>query len=649
MRNLLISSFALSTIAFSAFSQTIMEVGKQKVSKDEFVQMYERNSIKGKVDYSEPAVRDYISYYVLYRMKLQEAKELRLDTVSSVKKEMEMYKQQLAQSYLKDKSITEKLAKEAYERMQHEIEVAHIFDPFPMNGDVPEAAKYIKGYYDEIKKGQMSFEEAAKKYSKDLSSAKNGGYLGYITALQADYKFEDKFYNTPVGTISEPFKSTIGWHIVKVINKRPNQGQVQIQQILISALPSATPEKRKEAETKVAELQSALKNGESFDELVAKFSDDKFSKSKNGVLAPFRSGDVAKELEIAAFGLKNAGDIAGPIKTEFGYHFIKLVKKIPLGTYEEMQDELLRKLDVDDRTLAANNAREEAVRKSYKYIQQQQQLDALKNLAKTNNEIFTKDPDNQLDHKAQLFQIDGKKFTIGDFVSYVNSVNKGRPLMKNNTDKMIDDLYNGYVNKNINEIRLSKLETENSEYRRLLNDYNDAILIFDLTSNKIWKRANDDTLGLNDFYQKNQAKYYWEPGFRGQIYQSKNKASLEALVKKINQGVSPNKAYEELIMHPSEPAPITTQSGRYISKKYGFNTSALKVDTPSTITEDNGTYTLAIPSEIFTTNTPKTLEEAKGYIVSDYQEYLETEWKASMQKKYPVKINESVLKTVFKK
>jgi peptidyl-prolyl cis-trans isomerase SurA len=650
IRKALISSILLATVSFSTIAQTILEVGNQKVSKQDFLKMYEKNSIKGKVDYSESAIKDYLNYYTLYRMKLLEAKDTNLESDPKVKREMEAYKQQLAMSYLKDKTINEKLVKEAYERMKYEIEFAHIYHPFPLNGDFPHSGDSLKKCYQELEAKSLTFEDAVKHFSKDESTKNSGGYVGFISALQTECHIEDVLYKTPVGKYSEPFKSSLGWHIVKVISKRPNQGKVQVQQILINVLPSSPEDKKKESEEKIAKINKAIKEGVSFDKLVSEYSDDKFSKSKNGLLDPFQAGKYSKVFENAAFNLKKVGDIAGPIQTEYGYHFIKLHKKIPLGSYESIKDELFKEVENDLRSYNAHQASEEAIRTKLNFKQNDSELNKFKTLAKEDNAFYLKDEISNLKLSNVLFEVNNQVFTNSDFLAHLRSINNGRALVKNSAEKMLNDIYTSYVNKTINEIRINKLALENEEFKSLLKEYNDAILIFELMSNNVWKKANDDEKGLNDFYEKHKNKYQWEPGFTGLTFQSKIKSDLQKVLSKIDEGVAPSAAYEEVVADPKNAGiQITINNGRVENTKYNITPSILKLNTPSQVFEYNGNYIFVVPQEIYQEKTTKTLDEAKGFVVSDYQEYLEKEWHASMQKKYPVKIYDNVLKTVIKK
>lgn len=643
-----LSIIGLAVMSLQVQAQTILEIGNSKISKDEFLKMYERNSVKGKANYNEAAIRDYMGYYTLYKMKLKEAEEQGIDTQTKVVREIESYKNQLVQSYLKDKSINEKLTQDAYNRLKEEIEVGHIFISFAMNGDSYLFKNEIDSIYKLVNDKKYTFEDAAKAFSKDKGTSANGGYLGYITALQTDYLFEDGIYNTKAGTISKPFKSSVGWHIVKVYNRRPNSGAVEVQQVLITAMESASEEKKKAAEEKLIQVNAEIKKGTSFDKLVATYSDDMHSKAKNGMLAPFRSGDLNKKIEDAAFGMKKPGDIVGPIKTEYGYHFLKLVRKIPLGTYEEMKDEVFRKLEHDQRMVAAYNARNEEVKKSIQYVANEDVLAAIKKSATTSKDFYDVLEQSEFKPDAVLFSIGTKKYTAREFVKYIETINKGRTLRLNNSDKIIDDFFGNYSARMISDVRYEKLYKENAEFRETLQSYKEGIIIFDMNQSKIWKRANDDTLGLVDFYQKNQGKYMWQPSVDGKVFQSTTKSDLDRLLAEIQSGSTPNAAFESLLIDTQNPVQIGIQEGRIELSKLNAKAEDLTPQKISKVFNNNGVYYLVFPYTVYPAIAPKSLQEAKGFVVSDYQEYLESEWVASLKKKYPVKVHESVLKTVFK-
>lgn len=652
IKKLFVLGLGILSFSSAAIAQNLLEIGNTKVSKEEFLKMYESNSLKGKVDYSETAIRDYLNYYTLYRMKLKEAKDTHLDTVASVKKEIDHYKKQLAQSYLKDKTINERLTKQAYERLKEEIEVEHIFVPFFMN-KTPHSdiivRKQIDSVYQKVKNNEMTFEEAATQYSKDDFTKANGGYIGYITALQSDYLFEDKIYSMSKGQLSEPFKSSRGYHVVKILDRRPNRGSVQVQQILIESRPSATAEADKAAKAEAEKLVAELRKGASFEKYVAAYSDDKFSNTKDGLLPAFRSGAVSRELEDVAFSLKKPGDISNPIKTEFGYHIFKLVKKFPVGTYEEERESLSQEVEADGRSFAANESKQKEIKEKMNLVEHTDVLENIKKSADQLKEKFVLYNNQDIyNPNTTLFSLKGKNYLAKDFADYFESINRSRPLLNYNTDKIVEDVYNTYVNNQVDEYRYDDLYSNNQEFRSLINSYNDAIMIYEMNSNKVWKRANDDTLGLEEFYEKNKSKYTWQPSFRGKVFTSKDKGDIDRLLAQINKGIEPSKAYDELVTDPKLPAKIAINSGRFEVNKYNISVASLKADKPSAILKDDGKFTLICPEEVFPNVATKSLEDAKGFVVSDYQEYLEKQWNATLQKKYPVSVNETVLKSIFK-
>lgn len=643
------SILAFAALSFQAKAQTILEIGNTKISKDEFIKMYERNSVKGKTNFSEEAVRDYLNYYTVYKMKLKEAEELRLDTFANVKREFENYKNQLVQSYLKDKSVTEKVTKEAYERYKEELEVGHIFISFAINGDAIQFKKRADSIYNQIIQNNITFEEAAKQFSQDNGTKANGGYIGYITTLQTDYLFENKIYTEgKKNAIIKPFKSSVGWHIVKVYDRRPNQGMVEVQQIMIQALQSSGPEKLKAAEEKLAAVINELKKGTSFNQIVAEYSDDNHSKGKNGMLKPFRAGDVDKKIEDAAFALKNVGDISEPIRTEYGYHILRLVKKHPIGTYAEMEQELLRKIENDQRIVDAYHAKNQEVKKSLGFKEDTTVLQAIKESAKVNKDFYDVTEQDKFKPEAVLFSLGNKKQTARDFVKYIETMYRNRPLSPNNSDKIIDDMYGNFTNKFISDERYEKLLAENKDFKETLNIYKEGIIIYDMNQTNIWKKASDDAVGLENFYAKNKDRYIWDPSFDGKVFHTNAKGDADRLLAKINSGEDPVKAFEALLVDDKNPAALKIQEGRFELQKYNLKPGDLKERKASEVINVNGIYYVIYPYVVYNEKSQKSLQEAKGFLVSDYQEYLEKEWLASLKKKYPVKVNEQVLKTVFK-
>lgn len=633
--------------ALSGNAQTLFSYGTNPVSKEEFLRVYQKNNAQKKPDYSEKSVKEYLDLYALFRMKVKEAENQKLDTTASVKSELNNYKGQLARTYLSDKEVTKSLTREAYDRLQEEVHVAHILVALRPNDDTAKAYQKIDSIYKAITQNKADFGAMAREFSDDKGSGGQGGDIGYITALQVVYPFENAAYNTPVGQVSKPFRTQFGFHIVKVEDKRKSKGQVQVAQIMIASPKSKGEQGLNEAGKKIAEVQAKLKKGESFESLVKEYSEDKFSKEKQGLLEPFGVGRMTPNFEAAAFALNKEGDISQPITTEYGIHLLKLIKKMPVQSFNELQDNLARRVENDSRALAAKEAYQEKVKKQNGFKEYTENFDKLLTALPADT---AKDKSFKLEtfqsYTAPVFELGGKKYSQYDFMSYVSNLTRGN-LMGNKNNAM-RDLFKMYQNTTLNDMQQAELEKSNVEYRNLVHEYRDGILLFDLMDKNVWSKASKDTTGLMEFYTTNKAKYKWQPGFEGTVYQSVSEVDLNKLKAALDSGVEVADAVGK-INTPQNPSQITQESGRFEASRFPVSIEAFKEGAASTVfRNEDGTYSMVFAHKVFTQASDKTLDEARGFAVADYQDYLEKKWNQDLKEKYPVKVEQKALNSIIK-
>lgn len=655
MRKLVLSCFAAGLFVSTGHAQTLFTYGNNAVSKEEFLRVYQKNSINKKVDFSEPALREYFDLYSLFRMKVKEAELQHLDTLASIDNELSNYRKQLAKNYLTDDKVRTALIREAYDRSKEEVEVAHILifsSQMSVSTDTVEPYRKADSIYNAIVKKKADFETLAKKYSDDKASAVNGGNIGYITALQTVYPFENAAYSTPVGKLSAPFRSQFGYHIIKVLNRRPARGEIKVAQILIAAPKSKGAEGLDAARKRMDSVQRDLKAGASFESLVKKYSDDKYTVNDDGVLPVFGVGKMTPAFESAAYALKNPGDVSGPVQTDYGLHLIKLIEKYPVKPYDSVEGQLKRQVEADSRSQVAHEAFFNKIKQKNGFKEYRANFDAL-------NQKLTSIPDtgkNANTFKASdyknmnqpLFELGGKQYSQSDFVTYAEGVTRGRIMGPKQA--VVKDIYNMYVTSVVNDVEEHKLEDEQPEFRNMMREYKDGIMLFELMDRNVWGKASKDTTGLRAFYETRKGKYLWEPGFTGAVYHFKNDKALKQGQKLLAQKDLKDEDIIKKMNSDTLPDAVTIQRGHYEFSK--FNEVPKATIVAGKITEpkknNDGSYTVVKVNEVFNEPTPKSLEDARGYAVAEYQDYLEKQWNDQMRKKYPVKLNEEVFKSMVK-
>lgn len=655
MRKLVLSCLATSLAVLSTHAQTLFTYGGTPVTKQEFLRVYQKNSINKQADLSEPALREYLDLYSLFKMKVREAEKLQLDTMQSITGELDNYRHQLARNYLTDKEVGSRLVREAYDRMKQEIRVAHIIISVSANAqpaDTAIAYARIDSLYKAVTKGKADFAKLAAQYSDDKGTRESGGDIGYMTALQLPYPFENAAYNTPVGKVSAPVRTMYGYHIVKVLAKRPARGEVQVAHILLS-----TPKSKGDAGIAAARLRAdsvlmLYRKGVSFDTLVARYSDDKITLAKNGVMEPFGVGRYLPAFEDAAFALKKPGEVSTPIQTEYGYHIIQLIKHTPLKPFDSLADKIRLRVDNDSRATIARDQFMEKIKKQHGFKQYPAALAEL--VARINTIPDTGVNANTFraaDYRhmsAPLFVLGGNTYLQSDFMGYAESLTRGR--LNGPKANMLHDIYKHYVDRTVNDYEEHHLADTNPDFKNLMEEYRNGIMIFELMDRNVWGKASRDTVGLKAFYEQNRNKYMWEPGFTGVVYRFKDEASLKQGQTLLKKGAAKDEDMNRAINNESAPDLVTMQRGHFEFSRFKElpQRSIVKGKASEAVRNDDGSYTVVFADDVFLQPSPKSLDEARGYAVAEYQDALEKSWNAELRSRYPVKVDEAVFRSMVK-
>ena len=640
-----LSFIAFLILSFPIISQNdpvLMRVGNSEVKVSEFKYIYEKNN-GADANYSEKSINDYLELYTKFKLKVEKAKELRLDTISALKTELDGYRRQLASSYLIDKEVTDFLLKELYNRMSEDVEFAHIFIPVPENTThiVKEEAKDKLREVKSKLVGGMKFEDAAKEFSQDKSSATKGGQMGFFTAKLPSgfYALETALYNTPIGQVSEIIETRIGFHIIKVLSKRPARGTIEVAHILID------PEKAKLADS----IYNAANAGADFDKLASQYSVDKNTSKNGGKLPPFGINMYDKIFEDAAFRLTADGQIAPPVMTKSGWHIIKRINKPAKDSYDIFVRKMKSQINKDQRFDAAKIKLVDDIKKAAGYKQDKFELSKFTN--GLNEEFYSyKWSPNPVTEDKMVFSLGGDQvYKISDFANYCKKntktrlkYDKSKPL-----DETVDELFNEYVNESAMAYEEKNLEVKYPDFKSLMREYEEGILLFEATKIHVWDKANQDTTGIKSFFEKVKNNYTWaekadvvevkilgkEKKEAEKIYKFVAKGDLTHLDKKFNKKekiVALNEVQYE--KGNKEVSDVEWKNGAM---------SPLQLD-PSKVTFSFKKIKNIIPSRT------KTLAEARGYVVADYQDYLEKEWINTLAKEINVVVYKDVIHALKK-
>ncbi|MBK8445083.1 MAG: peptidylprolyl isomerase [Sphingobacteriales bacterium] len=620
--------------------------GQQEVPLSDFNYVYEKNNRNDANLYKEQSVREYLDLFINFKLKVKAAESIGLDTLASFKNELEQYRRQLAQSYLTDRDVSEELIKEAYEHSKEERKVSHILvmcaeDALPED-TLKAYNKALQLKADIVLKGK-DFNQVARESSDDPSVRDNGGELGFLSAFQTIYPFERAFYRQQVGEISDPVRTKYGYHLIKVEQKRPSVGKRHAAHILFRIPKFADATQAQDAEKRANEAYSLLQKGEKFETLARQISEDKSTAPAGGDLGWFGAGKMVSEFEAATFALKNAGDFSPPFKTLYGWHIVKLIESKPIGDLEAMRSELKAKVEKDSRSEVAHH---EFINKLKKQFAFNENENGKKNILSKLDSTFQQGawkPNPADSYDQVLFIANKKTYRQKDFVDFLVK-NQRRLRAGQSTEKAFNALYQLYVENELVKMEEAILPEKYPDFRRLMQEYRDGILLFDLTNREVWEKALTDSTGLKQYFEQHSDKYQWGERCKATIYTCHDEATAQALKAVLDKGSAETFIKENL----DKGIKIGMQSGSFEKGQNDAIDSIPWKKGTSRILGNDKKEAIVVYVEAILPPAPRTLDEAKGYVVADYQAELEKQWMQRLNTTYPVKVNEEVLKTLIK-
>ncbi len=462
--------------------KVLLTINNQPVYVSEFKTVYEKNLDQIKEE--EKDIDKNLELFINYKLKLLDAYQLKLDTSKAYINELNSYKNQLMIPYLYDKDFKEKLLKQSYDRTLEEIRASHILIT-TKKADSLAIKQKLKTIRERIEKGEP-FEKLAKEFSDDPSVKVNGGDLGYFSAFRMVYQFEEAAYNTKIGTVSEPFKTRFGYHILKVTDKRKSKGEFEVAHILIR---DNEKEKNKQ---EIEAIYSALEKGKSFEEIAKTSSHDKGSAMNGGKLPKFGAGRMVLPFENAVLKLKKEGDFSKPFKTQFGWHIVKLIKKHPVKSFSEMKEELESRIRSSNRENLSTQKLISNLKKKYQTKEHNASYSFINSIKKNKEIKFT-----ERQKKEAIFTIEEKTIALNSFLNYIE--NKRYLDVHNLWEKFKNEEVLNYYKENLSSIY--------PEYKNTLQEYKDGLLLFDLMKLKIWDNSQKNASELEIFFKNNKKKY----------------------------------------------------------------------------------------------------------------------------------------------
>ena len=644
--NKIILGLALA-LNFVAFAQTekkevVFTIDSKPYYSDEFSRVYKKNLDLVK-DESQKDLNQYLDLYIGYKLKINKANKLGLQNNVKYINELKSYRTQLSKNYISDVKVTKALIEEGYARYKKEIKASHIL----INVDENAApADTLKAYHKalDIRKKALAgenFDNLAVTFSQDPSAKENKGDLGYFSAFRMVYPFETAAYKTKVGDVSMPVRTKFGYHLIKVVDSRDNRGEVTVAHIMILKPAVNDAAEAAKAKSTIQDIYTKLKQGENFEHLANQFSQDKNSAPKGGLLPRFGSGQLSsEEFENTSFSLSTPNSYSEPFESQFGWHIVKLVERHPIKNISEMERELDSKIRKDDRSRLIANSLTAKLRKKYTVVRDDKFYAKVK--AAVTDKYYQTEwtlPAKSEDYKGTLVTIDGKWEISGlAFLSELESLQKAKNTLKP-IGKLVDFYYQNFLDNQLSTYYNSNLEKEFPEFSNVMDEYRDGLLLFDLMEKEIWNKAKQDSIGLGNYFKENQQKFQWKnrvdvltaSSTKEDIAKQTRKLlkkglSADAIKKELNKGEAVNVMIKQEVVEegtenfPKNVALKTGVSDVYKEGEFFFVNKVINV----------------MPAG------PKTIDEARGRAINDYQQFLEDNWVAELKKEFKVEINKEV-------
>jgi peptidyl-prolyl cis-trans isomerase SurA len=624
--------------------EVLFTVGDQSITSEEFKAVYEKNKgVGAALDPKTP--EEYLELYINFKLKIAEAYAQQRDTATEFKNEFGGYRAQLAKPYLSDQGAEDELIKQAFSRMQEEVRAAHIMIALEANAlpsDTLKAYKQLLELRKSILSGKTKFEDAARETSADTWSAKNGGDLGYFTVFNMVYPFESAAYELEVGNLSMPVRSQYGYHLLKLLERRTASGIVRVRHIFFASNGKSSLQEQQRAERSANEIYSRLEGGEDFISLL-EFSEDRKTKDAMGELPEFGINNMMPAFEEAAFSLESPGDYSVPVETSIGWHVIQLIEKKPLASFDELKSELKKKVKRDTRSRVGATRFMKRLKSEYDFAIDERWLGRTMNLVEKNAfgtgtwviPTLSRDRVVATFANEKIYQSEVLEF-------WAKNQNQSSEAVR---VEFLRVLFNAYSNDRMIAYEDGQLELKHADFRNLVREYKEGILLFDLTQEAVWNKAAQDSAGIATHYELIKEAYRWEDRVRATYWVSTD----EKLAKKIAKWTAKNKVEKvQELLENEDALSVAVQNGTYEKDDNSVIEAVWEQESGvfGPVELNNGSFAVVQIDEFLPT-APKALNEIKGLVIASYQDALEKEWVNALKSKFEVNVNENAKSALF--
>jgi peptidyl-prolyl cis-trans isomerase SurA len=624
--------FSLGSLAQTAGKDRVLfTVDTSRTMSSEFVYLYKKNHEGKPEEFTKEKILEYLDLFVNFKLKVREAKSRGMDTTRAFIAELESYKSELRKPYIASADQVTRLVKEAYERLQFEVRASHLL--INVAADAPPADTLaawskVMSLRKQIEDGQ-AFEKVAAQFSEDPSARENGGDLGYFTALQMVYPFETAAFNLEPGQLSDPVRTRFGYHLIYLKDRRPASGEVEISHIILRG-------KDEKIKDKAFDAYDQLKAGRKWEEVCKEYSEDTGTRDNGGKLQRFSLGTIPlPEFEAMAFTLETPGEVSDPFSSSLGWHIVRLEQKYPVPSFEEVEPSLKRRISRDERLQIGQEAELSKRMKEFNVVENDAVVTWVLNSADTSLQkgrwtSVTTVP--RAD--SVLFTAEGRPVKVSLFYSFAGQKQKPSALAP---AAYVRQLYNQFLEAEIGRLEDEKLQLENADYRNLLREYREGIMLFSIMEQEVWNKASSDSVGQRNYYDSHLDRYKAGERVYARVFGAPDSAMMNLLKDRIHRKDT---------LRPADLRKLKIVTG-FRGFERGENKAVDQVTWATGLHEaqSEGMYYLVEVERLIPAGV-KTFSEARASIISDYQEELEKAWTAALRRKYRVKMNKPAVKSV---
>lgn len=643
MKNQIVAGAGLMAcvLAWAAKDPVIMTVNGIDVPKSEFEYLYHKNSQQ---QLSAQPLDEYVEMFKLYKLKVADARAAGIDTTKSFLNDMSQYKADLSAPYLADSTYLETFVDEAFQHSGEEVEYRHIMLGKTRNYRESEAKRVrMDSIRAAILAGEADFDAMAMTYSDDQNSGRRGGVLGFVTSGKLPYALEKASWSLPEGQISDVIESTAGFHIVQGGKRRPARGTVLTEHIMLMVPPGSDAATEENIKVRIDSIYNVVTADPGvFEKLAMEISDDKGSGRNGGRLPWFGAGDMVPEFDAAAFALAD-GQISQPVRSQYGWHVIKRLESRGVPSKEELKPMVLSRLNnaQDDRYRLVRDQQTARLAKKHKATVNRQLIDAMKkdmSVAGIDSAFYAK-YNEAPNSEMPIFTIDGKKVRLGNMFDFMRGYRQPDPEL---AVVVIDNAVDNYYNRCLKDAESDWLEANVEEYRNLLNEYREGSLLYEISVRNVWDKASKDKEGLENYFQTHRDNYKWkEPHVKGYLVQTVNDTVADKIRTRMSQLGNDTIVRTIIKEFPSQvkiEKLLVTKGTNPMVDNIVFGGDKVK--------PQNAAFNTYFMYDWRVIDAPEEVADVRGSVTSDYQNELEQAWIEELKSKYPVKINEKVLKKV---